>query len=143
MKKIALGLTPTFLGGLIYLVYRNDSLEMFNWFEQINLGSFVNFLRTNEFLQNLSLPAWVKYSLPNALWLFSFTYLLLLIWNFKINKQSILWVFIAPVIGVAFEVGQFFKLVSGTFDINDLFLLTLAAILPFSLMLNLKTTKYK
>lgn len=139
--KIFIGILPIFLGGLIYLTYRVDSLLMFNWFKIIGLTDLVNFLRTDDLLQNLTIPNWVKFSLPDALWLFSFTYIILLLWDFKINKQSVFWIFIAPTVGLFSEIGQLIGIIPGTFDKVDLLLLILSTALPFYSVSNLKSIK--
>ena len=90
-------------------------------------------------LQNLEIPNWVKYSLPDALWLFSFTYIIINIWNYKINEHSFFWVFSATLIGIFSEIGQLIELIPGTFDKVDLILLLIAAILPFKSIILLKT----
>lgn len=142
-QKILIGTLPVLLGGLIYLTYRADTLLMFSWFKNIGLTDFVNFLRTDNHLQNLTVPNWVKFSLPDALWLFSFTYIILLFWDFKINRQSIAWVLLAPTVGLVSELGQLVGFIPGTFDKVDFLLLLLATVLPFYFVSNLKSIKIK
>lgn len=142
-RKIIIGTLPVIVGGLIYLTYRTDTLIMFGWFNKIGLSDSVDFLRSNQHLQNLTIPSWIKFSLPDALWLFSFNYVLLTLWNFNINRQSAFWLFLAPTIGLLSEIGQFFGIVPGTFDIVDLVLLVFATLIPFLLVNNFKSIKIK
>lgn len=142
-KRILAGTLPVILGGLIYLTYRIDSLLMFAWFEKIGLSDHVDFLRSNEFLQSLTIPNWLKFSLPDALWLFSFIYVLLALWDFQINRQSTFWILLASTIGLFSELGQLIGIVPGTFDIVDLILIIIATILPFFSVINLKSIKIK
>jgi hypothetical protein len=142
-QKILIGTLPVFLGGLIYLTYRADTLLMFSWAKFVGLTDFVNFLRTDNFLQKLTIPNWVKYSLPDALWLFSFTYIILLLWDFKITRQSVLWIFLAPTVGLFSELGQLVEIIPGTFDKIDLLLLLLAAIFPLTFVSNSKSINIK
>lgn len=135
-KKIIIGTLPVIVGGLIYLTYRTDTLIMFGWFKKIGLKDTIEFLRSNQLLQSLIIPNWVKFSLPDALWLFSFTYVTLFIWDNKMSKQSIFWIFLAPFIGIFSEAGQLIGIIPGTFDKIDLILLLIAAILPFKSQLN-------
>lgn len=135
-KKIIIGTLPVIVGGLIYLTYRTDTLIMFGWFKKIGLKDTIEFLRSNQLLQSLIIPNWVKFSLPDALWLFSFTYVTLFIWDNKMSKQSIFWIFLAPLIGIFSEAGQLIGIIPGTFDKIDLILLLIAAILPFKSQLN-------
>jgi hypothetical protein len=141
--KIIIGTLPVFLGGLIYLTYRAETLLMFSWSKYIGFTDFVNFLRTNSQLQDLAIPNWVKFSLPDALWLFSFTYIILFLWDFKINRQSAAWIFLAPTVGLFSELGQLVEIIPGTFDKMDLLLLFLATIIPFSFVSNFKSIKIK
>lgn len=135
-KKIIIGTLPVIVGGLIYLTYRTGTLIMFGWFKKIGLKDTIEFLRSNQLLQSLIIPNWVKFSLPDALWLFSFTYVTLFIWDNTMNKQSIFWIFLAPFIGIFSEAGQLIGIIPGTFDKIDLILLLIAAILPFKSQLN-------
>ncbi len=130
-RKLTIAICPITIGGLIYLTFRVDTLKMFTWLDKIGIPSFFNFLRKNEFLQSLNIPNWVKYSLPDALWIFSFTYLMLLIWQFKITWSNALWIFIAPITGLYIEIGQLFKIIPGTFDIVDLLFMIIALTIPF------------
>ena len=141
-KKLLIGIMPVFIGGFIYLTYRTENLLMFGWFEKIGLYSLIDFLRNNEFLQKMNIPNWIKYSLPDALWLFSFIYVVLTLWSFQINRHSIFWITLVPAIGLFSELGQLFGIIPGTFDVVDLFLLVLASILPFLIeSINFKITK--
>lgn len=140
-RKMITGILPVIVGGLIYLTYRTDSLLMFGWFNNIGLSDTVDFLRSNQHLQNLSIPNWIKFSLPDALWLFSFNYVLLTLWNFNLNRQSAFWLFLAPTIGLFSEIGQLIGVVPGTFDLVDLLLLLIATLIPFLLVNNLKPIK--
>jgi hypothetical protein len=141
-KKILLGTLPVIVGGLIYLTYRTDTLIMFGWFKQIGLSDMVKFLRSNQQLQNLTIPSWIKFSLPDALWLFSLNYILLTLWNFNVNRQSAFWLFLAPTIGLFLEIGQLVKIVPGTFDFMDLILLFVSTLIPFLFVNNLKSKKF-
>lgn len=142
-RKILIGTLPVFVGGLIYLTYRTDTLIMFGWFSNIGLSDTVDFLRSNQHLQNLNIPSWIKYSLPDALWLFSFNYVLLTLWDFNVNRHSAFWLFLAPAIGLFSEIGQLIGLVPGTFDFMDLVLLIIATLIPFLLVDNSKSIKIK
>lgn len=129
--KIIKALIPVTLGGLIYITYRSHSLIMFSWFDSLGLSNLIHSFRANEYLQRVIVPGWFKYSLPDALWLYSFVYFTLLIWKFKINARSLFWILLSPVIGIGSEIGQLLKLLPGTFDMVDLLFLLLATILPF------------
>ncbi len=108
---------PLFIGGLIYIVSRSKSLKIFDWFEKINLSNEIEIIR-NYFL-NVKLPNRIIYNLPDLLWVFSFTSLLLIIWNKRIYKENILYLLFPMVIGVLSEFGQFLSIINGTYDTID------------------------
>jgi hypothetical protein len=120
---------PLFFGGMIYLLFRVESLKMFLWLGHFGMKSLVHNGRI-QFAGVIS-KEWVIYSLPDALWIFSFINLMLIIWNFNLTKQSSVWILIAPIIGIASEIGQGIKIIPGTFDIVDLVFLTAFATLSF------------
>ncbi len=66
------------------------------------------------------MPKWVIYSLPDGLWMFSCTSLILNVWNNRLNKQSIVWIISMPAIAILSEFLQLFHLIRGTFDILDI-----------------------
>jgi hypothetical protein len=122
-------LLPILIGGFTYILFRSDTLIMFRWFDNIGLESIIKSIRSS--IGQSKLPSWIIYSLPDALWVFSFTSFMLIIWKDKFTYQSISWILIAPTIGLLSEIGQAFHVVPGTFDITDLTLLLLASLLPF------------
>ena len=139
-------LLPIVIGGLIYILFRSDKLLMFHWFKTIGLGQPVKFLRNIDSIKNNIIPNWIKYSLPDGLWVFSYVSLMLLIWDNKISKPTGVWIFIVPVIAIMSEFGQLFKLVPGTFDLIDLAVYLFSTLLPIVLFkyifIELKTIPY-
>ena len=91
---------------------------MFNWFQKLDLNLEVEKIRL--YFSKIDLPNWLIYNLPDFIWVFSFTSLLLIIWNMKISKESIIYVLIPLTLALASELGQFFSIVNGTFDKMDL-----------------------
>lgn len=129
IKIILTVFLPLLIGGLAYILFRADSLLMFRWFDNIGLGETIKTFRQS--IGHSIFPAWMIYSLPDALWIFSFTSFMLIIWRQKFSAQSIPWIFIAPTIGLLSEIGQAFHFVRGTFDVTDLTLILIASTLPF------------
>jgi hypothetical protein len=141
-KQIVFGHIGTLLiGGLIYILFRADSLKMFGWYDNLGVLNFITNLRENLSLVIGDLPNWFLFSLPDGLWIFSYITLMLYIWNNSISKHSVFWIFIIPILTLAFEFGQLFKIVPGTFDIIDIVFYILGIILPiyiFNNSINLK-----
>jgi glycopeptide antibiotics resistance protein len=88
---------------------------MFGWIEIIGFNSEISFLR--EYVSPLKswLPSWVYFSLPDGLWVYSFTSIILILWAGKINY----WLIIPFITGVLVEILQGFTFI-GTFDYLDL-----------------------
>lgn len=124
---------PIVMGGLIYILFRSDKLLMFRWFKIIGISQLVRFLRNISFIKITIVPSWIKYSLPDGLWIFSYVSLMILIWGYKISKISALWIFTLPVIAVVSELGQLLKIFPGTFDICDLAIYLFSTLLPIIL----------
>jgi len=130
---------PIIVGGLIYLLTRPDSLLMFDWLKKIGLAENIAIIRSklkiNDLLQN-----WIIYNSPAWIWTFSLTVLLGIIWNYKINKDSLIILLIPSFLGILFEILQKTKLINGTFDFIDLFLYLIGGI---SGLLIIKSINYK
>ena len=143
-KQIVLGhlFTLTF-GGLVYILFRQDTLKMFSWFDSFNLLEVLTEIRFFTLPLSEHLPHWLLYSLPDGLWLFSYISVLLVIWGNTISKQNIYWLLLVPVIAIFSEIGQFFKVISGTFDIIDLIFYIVGAVLPIFIFANSKIMKYE
>lgn len=131
-------LIPIIVGGCIYLFFRSDSLIMFKWLKFLGLSNIISIAR--EWVANFNLFDWVLYSLPDGLWVYSFTSCLIILWNENKGYQF-LFLFIPVLLGPGVEILQFFKLFKGTFDMIDLTVTTVAFIL--SLLIHLKFNQYE
>jgi len=134
-------LLPIFIGGLIYIVSRSKSLKMFNWFEKINLSNEVRIIR--DYFSNIELPNWIIYNLPDFLWVFSFTSLLFIIWNKKIEKENVFYILFPMGIGVLSEFGQLFSIISGTFDKVDIIFYVFGGLSSIYIISKFKINNYE
>ena len=130
------------LGGMIYISFRSTTLKMFDWFDTINLLDAISTFRVFTLPFSVNLPHWFLYSLPDGLWLFSYLSLLLFIWNNKISKQNMHWLLLLPILAISSEIGQFFGIVPGTFDIIDLIFYTAGSVLPILFFTTLTQINY-
>ncbi len=126
------------LGGLIYILFRQDTLKMFSWFDNINLSTVISKLRLRTVPLSGHFPNWFLYSLPDGLWLFSYLSGFLVVWDNVISKHNIYWLLSIPMVAILSEIGQFFEIVPGTFDIFDLLFYILGTILPILIFTNSK-----
>lgn len=111
---IGLSLFLFFVGGMIYLMFRDESLVMFRWCEELHIKGYIDSLRIP-----CTLPQWVVYSLPDGLWLCSYVLFISVVWNFDL-KHGWPYIFSLPTIAIASELAQAFGWVRGTFDWVDL-----------------------
>lgn len=120
--KIFWGLTNLIIGGLIYIIWRKDTLLMFSWFNKIGISSEINMIR-NEYKDfYFFIPKWVIMSLPNALWFNCGLLFLSIIWQNN-DEEKIIWFVILFIIALGIEIGQLFHIISGVYDKNDMFLI--------------------
>ena len=128
-KQLLIGFLSLFIGCLIYIAFRQETLILFTWFDISYVLEFR--LITLPFSQIL--PNWFLYSLPDGLWVFSYVTISLVYWKNVINKQNIFWIIIIPCIGLSSEIGQLFNILPGTFDKSDLLMYFVGTISPFLL----------
>lgn len=118
---------PLGIGAMLYLATRDPSLHMFHWARLICIEPLINLLRSTFGSTIISLvPAWILFTLPDALWMYAFTAAIILIWSSKTTA----YLFIPFIIGIGSEIGQFFKFVPGTFDPVDVLCYLSGFLLP-------------
>ncbi len=118
------------IGVFIYGITRTESIYLNQWLGQVGNGKVLDVLQG--LVQNSQIPDWIIYSLPDALWMLALSWVILLIWDFKINSRSIPWISFAILFGGLLETLQGFHFVPGTFDMRDLLFMFIGAVLPVS-----------
>lgn len=134
MKKVKTLLFPfltILLGGFIYVFFRVESLRMFSWFNSISLYKVIIATRNYTLNYDFLIPDWVKFSLPDGLWLFSFISLILITWKNEINSSNLFWLIGLPIIALLSEIGQSISIIPGTFDWIDIAMYLIGFMLPF------------
>lgn len=111
-KKIIHAFFSMFIGSMIYILFREKRLLMFKWFKFIKLDFVINFLRDSFYKYRIYIPKNILFSLPDALWVYSFTMFLSIYFKNKIILSSI---FVGSMI---IEILQLW-FVTGTFDMYD------------------------
>ena len=113
MKKVILHIAlPIFIGSMIYILFREKELLMFNWFNYLKLNFIIDFLRNNFYEYRIYIPKSILFSLPDALWVYSFTMFLSIYFKNRIILSAI---FVGSIIT---EILQLWFVI-GTFDIYD------------------------
>lgn len=57
---------------MIYILFRSQKLWLFHWFYALNLGE-INYMRSSVQEVKNFIPKTILFSLPDALWVYSFT----------------------------------------------------------------------
>lgn len=113
-------LLPMVIGGLIYLLFRTDSLLMFDWAEQLSLTTLIVRARAAAAPLLPHVPAAVLFSAPDGAWVFSATSFFARLWHDGPLWMRAGWIGIAPAMAIGGELGQIVGLVPGTFDVIDM-----------------------
>lgn len=133
MRKIIFNVfIPLILGTSIYMTSRYDT--------RLNLF-FYSF-------NKIDLPAWIKYNLPDGLWMFALLSSIKIVWKDEHSYGFLMWTFLVMILSFATELFQFYKLLPGTYDKNDLnaYLIAITVFFSKEILLNdtnLKTIKSK
>ena len=117
IERSILSLLMLCIGGLIYIGLRDKSLLMFDWFNHIGLSQHVDFFRG--LFNSEGVYGWVKNSLPDGLWLFSYMFLVDAIWNGSKSICAYIFIYYLPFLALVSEFSQYFGLVPGVFDWID------------------------
>lgn len=106
------------IGGLIYIGCRDKSLLMFSWFNSLGFDGLVDSFRN--LIDSEGIYGWVKNSLPDGLWLFSYMFLVDTIWNGAGKKVSYIFIYSLPFFAILSELLQYLGLCPGVFDWMDI-----------------------
>ena len=140
MKKLLyLSILSIFFGGFIYIAFRSENIILFKWINSIYLIDPVQDLRKITLPYKDNLYNWFLYSLPDGLFIFSYTCAMLVIWERKFTKKSTLWILTLPLISILIEILQYNNYIIGTFDIFDIIFYIFGLIIP--ILINLIINK--
>ena len=120
---------PIFLGGFIYVLFRAETIRFFKWIDVFKIDLYIQSCREAVTGLKEIAPNWFIYSLPDGIWVYSLSSALLLLWDGKLTG----WLFIPFLGGVMLEFFQAWNLLTGTFDIVDVFFTISALILSISI----------
>jgi len=134
-------LFPLIIGSLIYVLFRSTGLRIFYWLKLIGLNDLVFSVRNLFFPLKGYIPSWTCFSLPDGLWVYSFTSALVTLWNNNFQEFRF-WLIIPIVFGIFVEILQLIRFFPGTFDINDLIFSILGLIISL-IIINYNFKKYE
>ena len=140
-NKIAIHVAiPILIGFFIYILFRPDKLIMFDWLNSLGIGESISNLR-DQSPSNSKVPSWIIYNLPDGLWVYSLTALMLIIWQDTKDNKKYFWIFSPLIISIMIEIGQYALIIPGTYDYMDILLCMIATPLPFLMLY--KKNKYE
>jgi len=108
------------VGTSIYLFARPKECLVLSLLDFLGLGKEISLIRATTIPMSKSIPNWLIFSLPDGLWVLSYTCLILYIWNFNLNRKNIFWFVLLPILALGSEIMQSFHIISGTFDYFDI-----------------------
>lgn len=126
------GLVSLLAGGIIYLLLRSQNILMFSWLDTIGFMPHLASVRGATAHYADEIPAWFRFSLPNALWLFGGIMVFRSIWE-GYQKERLLWVGSFLTIAIGSELGQGLGFIPGTYDSNDIVLMTVFFLLTLGI----------
>ena len=111
---------PVLLGGTIYVLWRSPRLLVFSWLRSVGLDPLIEACRHATAPMLAFLHAWSLNSMPDGLWVYSFTSFVLLVWHRVPNSiDKVLWVSAPGLLALGGEGLQWLGFVPGTFDVAD------------------------
>ena len=122
----------------------NKNFLYFNIVIPIVLACIIKLSRQTNFFffpKSSIISNFIKYNLIDGFWLYSFSCLMILIWDKKISKSSLLWLFPFLLICLIHEFLQKTHILGGTFDYLDIITYVVAFLTAISLNLNFKSIK--
>ena len=119
-KYVAWSFLAILAGGFIYVLFRPGEPIFFHWLGSIGFENWLGTVREKSLSITRSLPPWMVYSLPNGLWAFAYTLLILTIWKGSHSRLKYGWFLSIPLLVFGFELLQFTGHLPGTFCKIDL-----------------------
>ena len=109
-----------FTGGIIYMLLRPSEAEFFNWLSFTGIEKWIHLVRIKTGLLKQYFPEWFVYSLPDGLWAFAYSLIIITIWTNSKSKLKYLWLTSIPVLVLGFEILQYTGILKGTFSTGDI-----------------------
>ena len=118
-------------GSYIYLCFRSTDLLMFHLFPGGHLPEWVCQLRSA--FSEKSIPDWVRYSLPDGLWLLAYQLLIDGIWGGQSSPYLLFFLTLLPLLAFSSEFLQMLHVLPGTGDWADVFFYLMSSLIFLTL----------
>ena len=116
----ALSALSVFLGGIIYLLLRPVKASFFKLINHSGIEELADKTRQFTVPAGEFFPDWFVYTLPNGLWAFGYTILIVAIWNGSKSLFKYFWYATIPILIFGFELLQRTGNILGTFAFDDI-----------------------
>jgi hypothetical protein len=123
------------VGSLIYLLLRPTTINFFRWIDWLGIFEFVIRIR-KQVPKKVAEFDWLKNSLPDGLWIFSYVCIILYVWNAEISQKNYLWFVVICILAIGVEIGQLFNIMPGVYDPIDILFYLVGFFLPFIIFRN-------
>jgi len=100
---------PLLIGFIIYVLFRDKNIQLFIFFERIGVSNFINNIREHTLPFSEYIPKLILYNLPDAIWVYSFSIIMGIIWYR--TRYFIYWLSIGFVLGLSSELFQLFNII--------------------------------
>lgn len=105
-------------GGMIYVLYRPESLLLFRVTDSLGITPLIDILRSNS--SRVMLPSFMINSLPAGLWTASYLLMMYITTKFHTRRIRLMLALPLPIAAIVLEFMQLWGWCPGTFDIYDL-----------------------
>ena len=105
-------------GGMIYVLYRPESLLLFRVTDSLGITPLIDILRSNS--SRVMLPSFMINSLPAGLWTASYLIMMYITTKFHTRRIRLMLALPLPITAIVLEFKQLLGWCPGTFDIYDL-----------------------
>ena len=105
-------------GGMIYVLYRPESLLIFRVTDSLGITPLIDIVRSNA--SRVMLPSFMINSLPAGLWTASYLLMMYITTKFHTRRVRLMLALPLPIAAIVLEFMQLWGWCPGTFDIYDL-----------------------
>ena len=126
-------------GGMIYILCRPIEITSVHWIRSILPVKLASLLAPHPTVFGIDLPGWIVFSLPDGLWAFAYTLIVLTIWLNDNYVTKYFWYATIPILTVGSEILQWPGIIPGTFCVIDLVFISLGVFT--GILIALKTLK--
>lgn len=116
--KLFSGITFLLLGCMIYFSWRNEHTNLYVWCKDIGMGFIPDFLHAS--IGKTDPGSFIRNSLPDGLYCSAYVLIMDYVWQQSRLSLRVTMTLLIPLVAVIHEILQYFKIISGTFDMTDI-----------------------